>query len=135
MMARFYIPAIIAGFRGKPGPESKMATLRLEGNMNKRSNDIGTYFRRSIPLVLLLLVTLSLLGTSVPAFAADDTITIGVVLPTTGSESKPGQYQKEGIELAIKQINDAGGIMIKSKGKKFKINEIFYDDGTDSKKS
>jgi len=27
---------------------------------------------------------------------------------TTGSESKPGQYQKEGIELAIKQINDAG---------------------------
>ena len=44
------------------------------------------------------------------AVAADDTIKIGVVLPTTGSESKPGQYQKEGIELAIKQINDAGGI-------------------------
>jgi branched-chain amino acid transport system substrate-binding protein len=75
------------------------------------------------------------LAGSSPVLAADDTINIGVVLPTTGSESKPGAYQKEGIELAIKQINDAGGIMVKSKGKKLKINEIFYDDGTDSKKS
>ena len=64
-----------------------------------------------------------------PCRGADDTIKIGVVLPTTGSESKPGQYQKEGIELAIKQINDAGGIMVKSKGKKLKIEEVFYDDG------
>jgi branched-chain amino acid transport system substrate-binding protein len=96
---------------------------------------MGTYFRCSTSLVLLLLAALSFAGVSVPAFAADDTITIGVVLPTTGSESKPGTYQKEGIELAIKQINDAGGIMVKSKGKKFKINEIFYDDSTDSKKS
>ncbi len=59
------------------------------------------------------------------AIAADDTINIAVVLPTTGSESKPGQYQKEGIELAIKQINDAGGIMVKSKGKKLKIERNF----------
>ena len=51
------------------------------------------------------------------AVAADDTIKIGVVLPTTGSESKPGQYQKEGIELAIKQINDAGGIMVKRRAR------------------
>jgi branched-chain amino acid transport system substrate-binding protein len=92
-------------------------------------------FRSTTLFVLLLLATI--VFSSVPAAAApaDDTITIAVVLPTTGSESKPGQYQKEGIELAIKQINDAGGIMIKSKGKKYKINEIFYDDSTDSKKS
>jgi branched-chain amino acid transport system substrate-binding protein len=64
-----------------------------------------------------------------------DTITLGVVLPITGKEGKPGQYQKEGIELAIKQINDAGGIFVKDKGKKLPIKEIFYDDGTDSAKS
>ena len=29
-----------------------------------------------------------------------DSITIGVVLPITGREGKPGQYQREGIELA-----------------------------------
>jgi branched-chain amino acid transport system substrate-binding protein len=92
------------------------------------------YFRTAL-LVLLLLAGVTLSSAPAAAATADDTITIGVVLPTTGSESKPGQYQKEGIELAIKQINDAGGIMIKSKGKKYKINEIFYDDSTDSKKS
>src|SRR5260221_1520531 len=69
------------------------------------------------------------------AIAADDAISIGVVLPITGKEGKPGQYQKEGIELAIKQINDAGGIFVKDKGKKLLIKEIFYDDGSDSAKS
>ena len=96
---------------------------------------VGTHLRCRTALVLLLGGMAAFFAGSSPALAADDTINIGVVLPTTGSESKPGQYQKEGIELAIKQINDAGGIMVKSKGKKLKINEIFYDDGTDSKKS
>src|SRR6476661_9816425 len=96
---------------------------------------IGTYTRRSTIFALALCGMAAFCAGPSPAFAADDTIKIGVVLPTTGSESKPGQYQKEGIELAIKQINDGGGIMVKSKGKKLKIEEIFYDDGTDSKKS
>lgn len=64
-----------------------------------------------------------------------DTITIGVVLPITGKEGKPGQYQKEGIDLAIKQINDAGGIFVKDKGKKLPVKTVFYDDGSDSGKS
>jgi len=101
----------------------------------KTSRIFATIFRSTTLLVLLLLATVAFGSVPAAAAPADDTITIGVVLPTTGSESKPGQYQKEGIELAIKQINDAGGIMIKSKGKKYKINEIFYDDSTDSKKS
>ena len=65
----------------------------------------------------------------------EDEIKVGVVLPTTGREGKPGQYQKEGIELAIKQINDQGGIMVKDKDKKMKIKEIFYDDQSDQAKS
>jgi branched-chain amino acid transport system substrate-binding protein len=93
------------------------------------------FCRRLMAFALLLCGMVVLFAGSSQAMAADDTINIGVVLPITGSESKPGVYQKEGIELAIKQINDAGGIMVKSKGKKLKINEIFYDDGTDSKKS
>jgi len=62
-----------------------------------------------------------------------DSITIGVVLPITGREGKPGQYQREGIELAIKQINDRGGLSVK--GKRLPIKEVFYDDGSDSAKS
>src|SRR5947207_14131662 len=63
-----------------------------------------------------------------------DAIAIGVVLPITGREGKPGQYQKEGIELAIKKINDAGGIFVKEKDKKLPLKEVFYDDASDQAK-
>jgi len=70
-----------------------------------------------------------------PAAAAQSDIPIGVVMPITGREAKPGQYQKEGIELAIKQVNDSGGIYIKSLKKKLPLREVFYDDGSDSARS
>jgi len=67
--------------------------------------------------------------------ATSDSIPIGVVLPITGREAKPGQYQREGIELAIKQINQDGGILVKDRDKKLPIREVFYDDGSDQAKS
>ncbi len=96
---------------------------------------IPALLRSCSRLSLIVAITFTALFPSCMAFAADDAISIGVVLPTTGREGKPGQYQKEGIELAIKQINDKGGIFIKSQNKKLKIKEIFYDDGSDSAKS
>jgi branched-chain amino acid transport system substrate-binding protein len=66
---------------------------------------------------------------------AQDPIPVGVVLPITGREAKPGQYQREGIELAIKQINDSGGVYVKSVKKKLPIREVFYDDGSESARS
>lgn len=81
----------------------------------------------------ILLGVLVLLVSPVRLAAQGDSITLGVVMPISGREGKPGQYQKEGIELAIKQINDKGGITVK--GKKYQIKEIFYDDGSDSAKS
>jgi branched-chain amino acid transport system substrate-binding protein len=96
----------------------------------KKTSLFGTYVAR------LAVLALFLSGIAVSTWAqAADAITIGVVMPITGKEGKPGQYQKEGIELAIKQINDAGGIFIKDKGKKLPIKEVFYDDGSDSAKS
>jgi branched-chain amino acid transport system substrate-binding protein len=71
-------------------------------------------------------------GKSAPAV---DSIAIGVVLPMTGREAKPGQYQKEGIELAIKKINDSGGVFVKDLGKKVPLKEVFYDDGSEQAKS
>jgi branched-chain amino acid transport system substrate-binding protein len=70
-----------------------------------------------------------------PAAAAQTDIPIGVVMPITGREARPGQYQREGIELAIKQINDAGGILVKKLNKKLPIREVFYDDGSDQARS
>jgi len=69
-----------------------------------------------------------------PARAQSD-IPIGVIMPITGREARPGQYSREGIELAIKQVNDGGGIYIKSLNKKLPIREVFYDDGSDGARS
>ncbi|HKV92846.1 MAG TPA: amino acid ABC transporter substrate-binding protein [Candidatus Angelobacter sp.] len=88
-------------------------------------------------LTIATLVTfLTVLVASTPAVAqANDAVTIGIIMPTTGREAKPGQYQKEGIELAIKQLNDKGGIFVKEKGKKLPVKEVFYDNGSDSAKA
>jgi branched-chain amino acid transport system substrate-binding protein len=87
-------------------------------------------------LVISLLIALALF---LPGCAkkekAGQQVSIGVVLPITGREAKPGQYQREGIELAIHQINQSGGILVKSLDKKLPIREVFYDDGSDQAKS
>lgn len=83
---------------------------------------------RSFMISALFFLTFGLLQA-----LAQDSVTIGIVMPTTGREAKPGLYQKEGIELAIKQINAKGGITVK--GKKLQVKEVFYDDGSDSAKS
>ena len=92
-----------------------------------------TSFGRRWRAVLLLVAGCLLLFAQVAPVLAQDTITIGVVMPISGREGKPGQYQKEGIELAIKQINDKGGLTVNKK--KYQIKEVFYDDGSDSAKS
>jgi len=84
-------------------------------------------------VVCALVFTFFLAACNKGAGGGGDTLKIGVILPTTGREAKPGQYQKEAIELAIKQVNDAGGVNVG--GKKMKIQEVFYDDGSDQSKS
>jgi branched-chain amino acid transport system substrate-binding protein len=100
------------------------------------TSNFSRFLKLSLPMALALITVAALLaaGWGIVA-AAGDEIKVGVVMPITGREAKPGQYQKEGIELAIKQINDAGGIMIKEKGKKLAVKEIFYDDASDQSKS
>jgi len=92
-------------------------------------------------LSALALVGLLLAGfaaphaTSNPGAVAAKNIPVGVVLPLTGREAKPGQFQKEGIELAIKQINEKGGIFVRELNQKLPLREVFYDDGSDQAKS
>src|SRR5712692_5957790 len=97
-------------------------------NMTQTSGSIRLF------LVLGLLLA-SAAGALLAGPPAAQDIAIGVVLPITGREGKPGQFQKEGIELAIQQINQNGGIFLKSLGKKLQVREVFYDDGSDQAKS
>jgi len=100
----------------------------------KRSNHSGSSWSYLVAAALVV-AALVPFGCGGKGQGAKDEIRIGVVLPTTGREAKPGQYQKEGIELAIQQINQKGGIMIKQLDKRLRIKEIFYDDGSDQAKS
>src|SRR5258708_31748493 len=69
----------------------------------------------------------------ISAHAQDDEIGIGAVLPVTGKESKIGGAYKVATELAVKEVNDAGGVNVH--GKKMKINLSLLDDPSDAAKS
>ncbi|HEX3468978.1 MAG TPA: amino acid ABC transporter substrate-binding protein [Candidatus Elarobacter sp.] len=59
-------------------------------------------------------------------------IVVGAALPLTGEESRIGAYYKDAYELETKEINDAGGIMLKAYGRKVPVKLIIYDDKTDA---
>jgi len=68
-----------------------------------------------------------------PGLAADEPIRIGAVLPVTGKESKIGGAFKVATELAVKEVNDAGGLDVG--GKKLKVDLRLLDDTSDAAKS
>jgi branched-chain amino acid transport system substrate-binding protein len=69
-----------------------------------------------------LIVTAALLAaTSIVAQAAD--VTIGAVLPLSGASATIGDDQRRGIELAVEEVNAAGGVL------GGKLNVIVEDSG------
>jgi branched-chain amino acid transport system substrate-binding protein len=68
-----------------------------------------------------------------PAAYGQDVVRIGAVLPVTGKESKIGSAYKQATELAVKEVNDAGGLTVG--GKKMKIELSLLDDTSDAAKS
>src|SRR5712692_7741329 len=65
--------------------------------------------------------------------AQDSEIRIGAVLPVTGKESKIGGAYKAATEFAVKEVNDAGGLLVH--GKKMKVDLRLLDDTSDAAKS
>jgi len=61
-----------------------------------------------------------------PAFAADDTITIGMTVSQTGSLNVDSVAQLKGSELWRDQVNEAGGIKVGDKH--YKVRFVEYDD-------
>lgn len=62
-----------------------------------------------------------------------DKIVVGSTLPLTGAESKTGGRYKQGYELAVDEINAAGGIDVN--GKKVKVELKLLDDTSDQAKA
>lgn len=72
--------------------------------------------RRLIPLIMLVFLII------VSNAIAQDTIRIGFFAPITGPAAADGMSAKNAVELALKEVNEAGGI----RGKKVEL--IVYDD-------
>ena len=75
---------------------------------------------RRFPLLALLLVAV-LVALHAPA-AAQGPIRIGASLSLTGTYAKLGTYQREGYELCMEHLNNAGGLLGR------KVEFVTYDD-------
>jgi branched-chain amino acid transport system substrate-binding protein len=65
-------------------------------------------------------------SSSAPAAKGDGTLTVGTLLPSTGDLAFLGPPEFAGVDLAVKDINDAGGVL----GKPVKSTRADSGDGT-----
>lgn len=66
---------------------------------------------------------------------APATIKLGAAIALTGPMAAGGKDVRAGYEIAVKHINDAGGILVKEYNKKLPIELIILDDESDSVKT
>lgn len=72
---------------------------------------IHTLSRRALFITTAILsLAVTVPGLSGSALAADGTIKLGLVAPMSGPNARYGAFSMRGAELAVKEINDAGGV-------------------------
>src|SRR5215470_7822023 len=81
--------------------------------------------------MICVLIVLALLGFSFEGIA--QTIKIGAVVPLTGRYAAGGAQNKAGYEIAVQQINAAGGVTVG--GKKMQLELVMLDDESDPTKT
>src|SRR3989441_5207625 len=68
-----------------------------------------------------------------PSFAAAQTIKLGAVVPLTGRYGAGGAQVRAGYEIAVEQINAAGGVTVA--GSKMPLELVLLDDESDATKT
>jgi branched-chain amino acid transport system substrate-binding protein len=81
---------------------------------------------------VFFLLLAGLLGTG-PGLAAAQTVKVGAVIPLTGRYAAGGAQVRAGYEIAIEEINKAGGVTVG--GKKMPIELTVLDDESDATKT
>jgi len=85
-------------------------------------------------LVAIFSIFSLLLGfSSAQARVDGDVITLGAAVSLTGKYSTNGEHTKNGYNLAVKRINDMGGVKVGGKSYKFAVK--YYDDESNSKRA
>ena len=69
------------------------------------------------------------------AAEAPPTIKLGAVIALTGAMASGGKDVREGYEIAVKHINDSGGVFVKEFNKKIPFELIMLDDESDAVKT
>jgi len=70
--------------------------------------------------------TVAICASALQAKVEGDTIILGSAISLTGKYAANGLNAQNGYELAVKQINEAGGVMVD--GKAYKLKVVYYDD-------
>ena len=71
---------------------------------------------------MMMVAALMVLTLLVPPAMAQESVKVGIILPVTGDKAKFGEIEKKSFELALEELNAAGGI----NGKKLEF--VFEDD-------
>ena len=95
-----------------------------EEMVQKRSYDHGLLFSMMVAGI----------GSALAA-PAPATIKLGAVIALTGAMASGGKDVKAGYEIAVKHINDAGGVFVKEYNKKLPLELIIVDDESDAVKT
>ena len=90
------------------------------------------FIKKTISILIALFFSFAL---SLPATAKveGDTIVLGAAVSLTGKYSTNGEHTKNGYNMAVKRINDMGGVSVG--GKSYKFDIIYYDDESDSSRA
>jgi branched-chain amino acid transport system substrate-binding protein len=86
-------------------------------------------------LSLTVLLLIEICGGSSASGAAPSTIKIGVSNALTGIYASNGKEIQQGYKIALKHINDAGGVYIKEFNKKSPLEILFMDNESDLTKA
>ena len=81
--------------------------------------------KKIVAVVVILTMVFALSSSCFAAIDDQETIKIGCVYPLTGSKILQGDYTGMGANLAVKEINEAGGLL----GKKVEL--VVEDEGDD----
>src|SRR6266536_2543799 len=84
-----------------------------------------------IPVQVLACAVGCVLSAAAAASAAEnDTIVLGASVSLTGKYSTNGKDTKDGYDLAVKRINESGGVKVG--GKPYQLKVVYYDDESTS---
>ena len=90
------------------------------------------FIKKTISILIALFFSFAL-ALPVSAKVEGDTIVLGAAVSLTGKYSTNGEHTRNGYNMAVKRINDMGGVTVE--GKSYKFDIIYYDDESDSSRA